>query len=295
LEAVLTKVPVVLHAAGPFIRTSQPMIEACLETKTHYLDITGEIPVFELAHRYGEAAEQNDIMLMPGVGFDVVPTDCIAKFLAEQLPTATHLQLAFAIAGGGMSHGTAMTMVEGLGEPGAVRKDGKITAVPLGHKSMVVPFASDRERLVVTIPWGDVSTAYYTTGIPNIETYTQIHPNALLWLRLSRYFACLLRKEWVRNLIRGFINRREPGPDQQAREKARSYVWGKVSDANGASCAARLCTLEAYTLTAMTSVEVTRRVLAGDWSPGFQTPAGNYGADFIIEVTDAERELLNCS
>ena len=138
-----------------------------------YLDITGEIPVFEMAAQLNERARTAGIMIMPGVGFDVVPTDCMALFLKNQLPDAVQLQLAFASAGGSISHGTASTMILGLGEGGLIRENGIIVKCPLGHKSMYVNFDGD-EKFVMTIPWGDVSTGYYTTGIPNIETYTVV-------------------------------------------------------------------------------------------------------------------------
>ena len=99
LENSLLEVPLVLHAAGPFQFTSRLMIEACLKTNTHYLDITGEISVFELAKSYDEKAKAAGLMIMSGVGFDVVPTDCMAKYLKEKLPDATHLKLAFASIG----------------------------------------------------------------------------------------------------------------------------------------------------------------------------------------------------
>src|SRR6187431_229393 len=126
LQKTLKEVSLVLHAAGPFQLTARPMIEACIATGTHYIDITGEIPVFELAKQFNDAAVRSGIVLMPGVGFDVVPTDCVAMFLKNRLPDATNLQLAFAGLGGSLSHGTATTMVMGLGEGGAVRENGKI-------------------------------------------------------------------------------------------------------------------------------------------------------------------------
>src|SRR5271166_6663839 len=47
LEAALKDSSVVLNAAGPFSSTARPMADACLREGTHYLDITGEIDVFE--------------------------------------------------------------------------------------------------------------------------------------------------------------------------------------------------------------------------------------------------------
>ncbi len=292
LTHALQKVPVVLHVAGPFKYTAIPMIEGCLETKTHYLDITGEVDVFELAQRFGAAAEQNEIMLMPGVGFDVVPTDCMAKFLHEQLPSATHLQLAFAGLGGGASQGTALTMAENLGQASAVRKNGRLTPVPLGHKTMTVPFSADRSLYTMSIPWGDLSTAYYTTGIPNIETYMSFPPRAYRMVKLQRYFNWLLRTSLVKNIARRRIKAGPPGPTDEERERSRSLVWGKVWDDNENEFAARIETLEGYTLTATTALMIAKRVLNGDFAMGYQTPAGAYGADLIMEVESTFRELI---
>lgn len=287
----LHKVPVVLHAAGPFIHTAQPMIEACLETKTHYLDITGEIEVFELAHRYGPAAEQNDVMLMPGTGFDVVPTDCMAKYLAEQLPDATHLDLAFAMRGGRVSHGTANTMVEGLGESGKIRRNGKILDVPLGHRSQTIAFAEDFTTLTMAIPWGDVSTAYYTTGIPNITTFTRVTPAAYSLVGILPYLGWLLKMNWLRKLFRSRISAAPAGPTAEERARGSSYVWGQVSDDEGNRVTARFRGPEGYTLTAHASLIITKRVLAGEVFPGHLTPAGAYGPDLVLEIPGTRREL----
>lgn len=137
-EAIIIKnikdFDVCLNAAGPFSKTAQAIIEACIKSQTHYLDITGEIKVFEMAKLYDEAAKKVKICIMPGVGFDVVPSDCLANFLKSKLPNATHLELAFTSVGGALSHGTASTMVESLGEGDLARIDGKIKKVALGHK-----------------------------------------------------------------------------------------------------------------------------------------------------------------
>ncbi|WP_367389779.1 trans-acting enoyl reductase family protein [Lewinella sp. LCG006] len=288
----LQKVPLVLHVAGPFIHTAAQMIEACLETKTHYLDITGEIDVFELAHRYGPAAEQNDIMLMPGTGFDVVPTDCLAKFLAEQMPDAEKLELAFAMQGGSVSRGTANTMIEGLGGSGKMRKDGRIIDLPLGQFAKTIPFLEDYHRLAMSIPWGDVSTAYYTTGIPNIITYTKVSPSTHRFTRWLPYIGWFLRLSWVRNIARRKVDNRPAGPDDQEREEGRCLVWGQVTAENGDTLAARFQGPEGYTLTAHSSLMITRKVLAEEVYPGFQTPAGAYGEDLVMEIAGTHREII---
>lgn len=197
LTRLLTPVRVVIHAAGPFRYTARQMVEACLKTQTHYLDINGDIQVFELLKAYHTKAEAAGIMIMPGVGFDVVPTDCLALKLKNLLPAAQKLQLAFTTLGGNLSHGTAITMADKIGEGGATRKEGIIQKVPLGEKGMEIDFFQGNgkpaiTRFVMSIPWGDVSTAYYTTGIPDIETFTGISKKTFYLLKAQGIFNWLL-------------------------------------------------------------------------------------------------------
>lgn len=295
LVKALETVPVVVHAAGPFRHTAKQMIEACLQTKTHYLDITGEIAVFEMAKKYDAAAKETSIMIMPGAGFDVVPTDCLALFLKEKLPDANQLKLAFATVGGGLSHGTATTMAEGLGEGGAVRENGNIVRKPLGHKGMWVDFSIEpgggvKKLFVMTIPWGDVSTAYHTTGIPNIETYTGISPKTYKLLKFQFLFNWLMRTSFVRKFIKKQINQRPAGPSDELRSKSKSLIWGEVQNAKGEKASARMITPDGYTLTAHSSLIITRKILSGIFSPGYQTPASVYGADLVLEVPGTTRE-----
>ncbi len=295
LRDLLQMAPLVLHCAGPFTHTAAPMMDACLETSTHYLDITGEIEVFEAAHKLDPAAKTANILIMPGVGFDVVPTDCTAAYLHQQLPDAEHLLLAFSAMGGGMSRGTAKTMVEGMGRPGAVRRNGRITPVPAAYKTREVEYQPGKPRFSVTIPWGDVSTAYYTTGIDNIETYTSVHPKAVKMMRLQYQFGWLFRMNWVRQIFRNRIDNGPAGPDAERRETGRSYVYGEVWNDEGEKRAARITTVEGYRLTAATALLITGKVLAGDPPIGHHTPAGAYGPDLILEIPGSTREDVSVS
>ena len=288
LEAALQEVDVVLHAAGPFIHTARPMMEACIRTQTHYLDITGEIPVFELGHRMDEQARSAGIMILPGVGFDVVPSDCLALHLRNQLRDATHLKLAFTNRGGGISRGTALTMVENLRQGGAVRKEGKIIKKPLGHKSKTVPFPGG-DYFTMTIPWGDVATAYYSTGIPNIEVYTGIHPSRYKYFRWQKYFNWLLRSSPVQWLAKNWVNRKISGPTRQQTQQAQSLLWGQVSNKQDETRQARMSAPESYKLTALTALLITRKVLEGKAPSGYQTPARAYGPDLILEIDGVSR------
>ncbi len=291
LDAALEEVSVVLHAAGPFQFTAKKMMEACLRTKTHYLDITGEITVFETGKRYDAKAKEAGIMIMPGVGFDVVPTDCTALYLKNKLPDATHLKLAFAMLGGKLSHGTATTMAENMGEGGVVREEGNIVRKPLGHKGFWVDFGI-KKMFVMCIPWGDISTAYTTTGIPNIETYTGTALKTFKLLKWQFLYNWILRTSFVRNRAKQQIKQKPAGPSDEMRAKATSLVWGEVVNAAGETKSVRMQCPEGYTLTAISSLIITRKVLEGNWQPGYQTPAGAYGADLVMEIPGVTREEI---
>ena len=283
LESALSEVKLVLHAAGPYAYTAKKMVEASLQTGVHYIDINGDISVFEMLKNYDAAAKEKNIMVMPGVGFDVVPTDCIALQLKNKMPDATHLKLAFASLGGGLSHGTAITMAGKIGEGGAARVNGKIVKKPLGQKGMWVNFGT-KKIFVMTIPWGDVSTAFTTTGIPNIETYTGMATKVYHMLKMQWAFNWLLRTEFVRNIIRKKIKAKPAGPSDEQRKNSSSLVWGEVSNASGKTLTASISCLDGYTLTAHSSLIIAQKVMAENFKPGHQTPAGCYGENLILEV-----------
>ena len=284
----LNGVNVVLHCAGPFRRTSASMVEACLRKAVHYLDITGEIEVFEALAARDEEAQKAGVMLLPGVGFDVVPSDCLAAHLKKRLPAATHLTLAFQGLGG-ISRGTATTMVEKIGQGGAARRDGKIVNVPAAWKSREIDFGRGAVSCA-TIPWGDVATAFYSTGIPNIEVYSALPAAARGMMVASRYFGWLLASGPGQRILKGFVNAQPAGPDDEARQRGRTYLYGEVSDAQGNRVAARQSGPEGYTTTALTALAITEKVLAGNFRAGFQTPAKAYGPDLILEIAGVMRE-----
>lgn len=284
-EKALQNINVVIHCAGPFRFTALQMMEACLKTNTHYLDITGEINVFELGASLNQRAIEKGILLMPGVGFDVVPTDCLASFLKHQLPSATSLKLAFAGLGGGMSKGTTLTMVEGMGEGSKVRENGKIVSVPLGFKSMELQH-NGKNLFFMTIPWGDVSTAYYTTGIPNIETYTTVSRKRYSKLGWMNAFSWLLKLDFIKEFARKKVKQGPAGPTDEARQNSRTYIWGEVSDAEGKKVQAYYTTPNGYTVTSLTALLIAKKVLEGNFKTGFHTPAGLYTEYLIDEVPD---------
>jgi short subunit dehydrogenase-like uncharacterized protein len=279
---------VVLNCAGPFAATAAPLVEACLGAGTHYLDITGEVDVFEAIHDRDETARERGVCLLPGVGFDVVPTDCLAAHLADRLADAVDLDLAFET-DGAASAGTLRTVLRGLPEGGRVRRDGEIERVPLVHDTHEVDFG-EGPRTVGAIPWGDVATAYHTTGVPSVTVYQSMHPRTVRILRVARYLAPLLRVDAIRGALLRIATDEYAGPDADERECGWARVWGSATNAAGERVVSRLRTPHPYALTVESAVAAAGRVLAGDAEPGFHTPAGLFGADFVLDVDGVRRE-----
>jgi len=290
IDAALEQVSVVIHCAGPFSMTVEEMAAACLRTRTHYLDITGEIDVFEFLATKDQEARETGIMLMPGVGFDVVPSDCLALHLKNRLPSADRLQLAF-FGLGRISHGTQKTMTMNMGRGGRIRRDGTIVEVPSAFRERRVDFG-EYQKTCVTIPWGDVSTAFHSTGIPNIEVYTALPKSARRMIRISRYLSPILRLNAVQSLIHSRIP--AGGPSDKERSRGKSFLWGRAEDSKGNFVESQLVAVEGYTLTALTSLKTAERVLSGDLQIGFQTPAKVYGPDFILEIPGSSRKDVEC-
>lgn len=290
VDEALADIALVLHCAGPFSQTSKPMVAGCLRTKTHYLDITGEVAVFEAIAARNDDAKAAGVMLLPGVGFDVVPSDCLAAHLKARLPSATRLALAFQ-ALGKISRGTATTMVEAQHQ-GGVRRGGVLTPVPAAWKTRLIDFGQGAVE-ATTIPWGDISTAFYSTGIPDIEVYVAFPASIRIGMVASRYLGWLLGLSAVQNFQKLLIQNQPPGPTEAERAQGKSLLWGEVADNSGKRLVSRLQCLEGYTLTALTAVAIAQKVLAGQVIVGFQTPSLVYGADFILEIEGVVREDLD--
>ena len=278
----------VLHCAGPFVHTSAPMVQGCLATGTHYVDITGEIPVFQQIFECDAKARERNVALLPGAGFDVVPSDCLAKYVAERLPTATHLELHIA-AGERTSIGTARSVLEQLPRGGLVRTHGRLVEHRLGQGGKTVRFGDGVERRVLPIPWGDLETAWHSTGIDHIATYMAAPPGAEGALKL---FGGALRRALSSAPIRKAAMRlasdfAQP-PDAAERRTGHSHFHAVARDEQGNEVEAWLDAPEPYALTAMTAVRIVERLI-DEKKAGALTPAMAFGADFVLEFPGVRR------
>ncbi len=279
MQEALKGITLMLNCAGPFSATAAPLAAACLSSRTHYLDITGEIDVFEALHARAAEAQAAGVVLCPGVGFDVIPTDCLAVALKAALPDATHLALGFD-SHSGLSPGTAKTTVEGFGKGGRIRRDGQIIPVPPLWALRRIDFGRG-EKTAMTIPWGDVATAFYSTGIPNIETYTPAPPLLLTWRWLLPWLQPLFGLGFVQTLLKWRVTQTVRGPDAEQRQRAPTWVWGEVVNAAGVRKIGRVQTANGYDVTVQGALALIERLLAYPPAGGYYTPAPLMGSSFV--------------
>lgn len=293
LRASLEDVAAVLHIAGPFSATARPMVEACLATGTHYLDVTGEIDVFEALARRDDDARRAGIVLVPGVGFDVVPTDCLAAHAAQRVTDPQHVRLAVAGIGGGVSRGTAKTMIEFIGRGLPIRRDGVITYRPIGSLTRDFDFGAGPVR-AIGMPLGDVATAFHSTGAPNVETYLVASGGIPRALGVARLLAPLLRVRSVQSFLKNRVDRGAPeGPTEQERSGTRTTVLAEVEGAEGQRARAMLETPSPYAFTATAALAALGQVARDAPPAGYHTPATALGADFVLGIDRCVRRDLD--
>lgn len=291
LREALSGVAAVLHMAGPFSTTAGPMLDACLAAGCHYLDISGEVATFESLYAHHDRAVAAGVVLLPGVGFDVVPTDCLAAMLHAALPDASTLELGFVGLGAAPSPGTTKGWIEGLGRSGLVRSGGRLLEVPIGARTRRVAFPS-RETPCIAVPLADLVSAHVSTGIADIVTYLAVPEWTLAGVRLLARARPLFERRLVQRALKRLAAAAVKGPNQKTRSASRSEVWGEVRNPAGLVVSGALGTPDGYALTADASLRCLERVLSGRVRPGATTPAKAFGAEFILECEGVE--LLRC-
>ena len=288
LDAALSDIDVVINAAGPFIHTARPLVEAGLRTGTHYLDVTGELSVFQQLHRCDGTAREAGVMVMPGVGFVVTASDCLAAHVAERMPEACRLRIALSHTGL-VSRGSHATMLGMMRECVSVRRGTRLCAVPAGQLERGFDYGNG-ERLSTAVSWADVFTAYHTTSIPNIEVYIEAGAMARTLYQLTSYFSELLRVAPVQKLLELQGRILPEGPSEEQRAAAPRVIVAEAEDRYRRCVEARLHTPDGYSFTALSAIAIAERVLAGDVLVGFQTPAGVFGADFVLSLPGVRRD-----
>jgi short subunit dehydrogenase-like uncharacterized protein len=288
IAEAIADMDIVYHAAGPFIHTSEPMRRACLATRTTYLDITGEVEIFERTFSLDDAARKNGIALISGVGFDVVPTDCLAAYVAQQVTGATLLETGI-VGFYGASAGTTNSALEMLPGRWYGRRDGKLIDVPFADQSTTLVLPDGRRRHAISVPWGDISVAYRSTGIPNILSYLEMHPVTAAAARIGFPIGrVLLKSGMIRGALTNLVNRFVDGPSEQSRTTGKTMIWARATGPGGLQAEAWLETVEPYQFTAKAAVLAVERAAELELV-GALTPSQAFGADFVLEIAGTKR------
>ncbi len=291
----LNNIDIFLNCAGPFSKTAYVAMEACIRSKTNYLDITGEIDIYEKAHSLNKRARESKIVLCPGVGFDVIPTDCLSLLLKEKLPTATELNLAFCSKGGSLSPGTLKTSIESLAKKGKIRSNGKIISVPIGHKMNKIDFG-DGPKTTISISWGDVFTAFYSSRIENVSVFYPLSSRSIKKLRISRKLMVLFSINFIQVFIKSLISLFCKGPSEFDRKSSKMIIWGEVKDKKNKRVVGKFSIGNGYDVTAVGAIEAVHYLLKNSKYSGYFTPALLLGTSVLKKLpkfSGIEYELFN--
>jgi short subunit dehydrogenase-like uncharacterized protein len=285
----LEGIDVLLNAAGPFMYTAGAMLDGCLRKSVHYLDLSGEVDSLSRAAEADEVARGLGLMVLPAIGFDVVPSDCVAVHVARRLPGATRLTIHVS-ASNLMSHGSGVTLAEHIGIPVHTRRDGRLEQMRLRMQMRWADFGARRSP-TVAVSWGDVVTAYHSTGIPNIEVYFEATSFRLAAVTINQYWGWLLRTPTANAWFRSYADMLPAGPTKEERAQQRSTILVEAESSTGVM-RSRIETPEAYEFTAATATRVIHDVMDGRRRPGFQTPGTLFGPDFVLDFEGVTREDL---
>ncbi|MFE3736999.1 saccharopine dehydrogenase family protein [Streptomyces sp. NPDC059134] len=276
LRAALHNITVVLNVAGPFRHTARPLMDASIDAGVHYLDTTAEYDIFAAARSRHAEAQAAGVMIMSGVGWDVVPSDSIATHTAARVTDPVSLRLALKLLSATpeeaqglnlFSRGSIVSATEGIGDLGVlVRTDGDIVALP-EPRTASFDFGDNGPEEAVSASMGDLITSHFATGIPSIEVYVQAGQPLPIDLDLSTL---------------------PDGPTAQEREVGRSKVVAEVTGRDGSVARSIIDTPTGYQFTQLSSVEIARRVLAGSFTPGFQSPSSAYGPEIALAIADTQ-------
>ena len=260
VENALTDISVLLNFAGPFAHTAEPLMRACIKAGVDYLDITAEINVYRLAERLGAEAASNDVMLLPGVGWDVVPTDSLAVHVAQRVERPLALSIALQVPGS-MSRGSAMSVSEIISAGVLARVDGELVSTP-DATPRHFDFG-DGPVLCVPLSFGDLVTGWHSTGIPDIAMFVHIAGDAF---------------------PEGDLSQLPDGPTAEQRDTHRARAVVEVIGADGTTATSVIETVNGYSYTPLAAVEAARRVLNGERRTGFATPTAVFGDGFAESI-----------
>ena len=258
----LKDIGVLLNCAGPFMRTAEPLMRACIAAGVHYLDIAAELDSYRLAETLDAEAEAAGVMLLPGSGGSVAMLGSLASHAAKRVAAPRKLSIALHVAGG-FSRGSAVSASENLTTETLHRVGGTLVARSPEEVRTFDFGSGPATSFPVTLP--DLITIWRATGIADIETFVHVTEGAF---------------------PEGDLAAMPDGPTLEQREANRYHAAVEVVGEDGTVARSVLDTVNGYTFTTIAAAEAARRVLGGEVRAGFQTPAGLFGDGFAETIAD---------
>lgn len=251
---------VLLNVAGPFSLTAESLIDAAIAEGIHYLDTTAEFATYALAEERSAAAAAAGVMLVPGVGWDVVPSDAIAVHTAGRVPHPTKLRVALKVTGG-FSPGS-VSSAAGIGDLlGLVRAGGHLART---NPSPATFDLGEGPEVFNPVPMGDLITAWHSLELDDIEVF--MHATGTMPAPGDEI---------------------PEGPTEAERLGGRYWALAEVTDEDGTVVRSVIETPTGYTYTQLSAVDAAHRVLDGQHTPGFQTPSTAFGPGFATSISDS--------
>jgi short subunit dehydrogenase-like uncharacterized protein len=231
LRSLLGRCAVVVDCAGPFVRYGEPVLAAAVETRTHYLDTTGEQPYMKLAfERYGSRASEAKVAVIPAMGFDYVPGDMLASLTAAGMDEVDELSVNYCWRGFTPSQGTARTTLEIMRDPGVEWRNMAWQKARGGASRGTFEFpAPIGTQRMIRYPAGEQITA--PRHVPARNVRTTINAGAFSSDLLARAFGTIMtplgvamRSAAVRRAAGALISRLPEGPSPEQRERMRWMI-----------------------------------------------------------------------
>ncbi len=291
VEKNLQDCGLLLNCAGPFTKTAWPLASACVKVRCHYFDITGELSVFQSLFSLNEAARAAKVSIIPGMGFDIVPSDCLAKMLAEQLPDASSIMIAISTKNTRASHGTMKTLFLNIGMMSLASRNGVgIEPVAKDDTHRNVTF-NGRTIMCMRAPLADLFCTPKSTGIEHVDTYLAMPKQFERIVPIVNIVRNLAQRPALNKLFAKAIELLPNGPTAAQQQKGCAYIYGEARTNDNRIARAQLRTHEPYVYTGDALIKGAERFLREGLACGFQTPSLAFGSHFAVEVDPASTRL----
>jgi hypothetical protein len=216
--------------------------------------------VFRALYDLDEEAKRVGVSIIPGVGFGVVATNCLARYASELVGGAHQLEVASRVASAQPGPGAGATMQENLPYGGWTRQGGHLVPKELFTGVTTIGFP-DGPCEAMPVPTGDLEAAFHATEAHDVVAYAVSPPS---------------------QDVNGSDN------EDDLSSTYRSFGWARATGSDGATAEAWLETGDSYAFTSASSIRALEETLAGS-KPGALSPAVAFGADFAFTIRDTRR------